>query len=1490
MQEPRDRRGFKKKAVALVIVILALLGAIGATYAWRDYNQHKTNLASYVMPKYDATLVEDYREIKNWKVDDGAVTKEISVKNTGIASQGFEEVYVRIQLKEYMDFSPMNKTETRDRYMIDTNGNFIWFPTEAAARAAYPNAPFDLVQGGYSQLTDAVSGVTGWFIPTKEGDDNGQYGKHIVTEYGLGAKEWLVGDSSMETAYREANKTRRHDIKPNGECAYPVHEWEGTDLANVLAQPGAVDYIKWVLGADVVLYTDWANPESAWYSSVDGNGDLRTSYGPYWIIDDRPNGDGWVYWAQALFPGQQTSNFLESIELILQPAGDFSYRIHTEMEAVSLDELFKTDREWNDMPGSIRDSWQSNSPQVVILEGGAPAQATYTIKRGESLDLSALVKPDTVDQTLVWTFGGNASSVRSNQTLPFTGTGLTVTGIKEGTATVVAKSTALGKEMTIVIRVTDEMTKLFELEELIARCKKAIEDEALYTPESYLDAELEIVTPLAEAAVEQGITDEDDLQTWIDILTEALGKLERKVSLEDQLKQWIVDGKEILALPRDINEDHSITGDDDANIYKPEWLDELQRAIEDAEDLLAKRSPAATDEELEEAIEKIGTLLENPVLKPDKSGLRNAITLANGLNKDEFTTSTWGPFEDAYNEAIRIAREPNATEEQVADALRNLEEAMGSAPYLTPPGLVRRGIADALNTLINNSRAAETKAAPSYTANSLAALDEALQQTGRTTPVDTRDLTQDEIDALIAILQPAYDGLVDLSGLAASVADANGRDPLSYINWDDVLVDTDILADAIRVLNDPAATQTEVNDAKNALDAALLLLTEGDPLGDLAAALAGAKNEVDYTSATWTSSGYGAAKAVLVGLSEQLAGNSSLYPATITPAMIYDAIAALNIADAKTPVEGGLVLRVDPAVLLARVGTAKDGLDIDGRYTANSMGALNTAIGAANTALDGYNDATSTTKPWPDQDATAQAAQITAINDARANLVSIGDLLDALAASPATNTGPWTAASWATYSSHRTAANTLATNAQSAANVITAAQVATALSNLNAPTYGLVLAPVVTNFTVAAASSATGGTQAATSANFTLNMQRHATAEQVITLTGNPTGTNMPSPALTTWTKGASNAAWGPANGDATTFVITIPIGATGTFTVTAKAKDGSQSLVVTVNVVDFTLRYSEGNMLYGATTESATTTAANAFTINLATPQGAATTRFFTTRNAADSVNFTVPVARWVLSDVSGDPYAGSNPLTQVTAGQCYGVRVPVGYEGSFRLTIDGVYTITFNVTPTGGTNVGETWGRDGIDWRILAKSGGNTLVIAEHIQLDQRINGTTTNWDNAIKWAGSELRADLNGSGAAGTRAAKTWYEARNLGSLGIVPTTINTRVGWNDVRYGGYEPLANQSFFLLSEEEVFRTLTWAGTQTPDLGQNLFPGSVLFPDALSRRSTSLASNTWWWLRSPSFNAGRAAVVGASAGGANAGGVSVARGVRPAFVTNLIP
>jgi hypothetical protein len=1405
MQAKSKNRGLKKKAAAVVSVALALAIAFGSTYAWRDYSQHKTNQLKNTLPKYETVLVEDFQEKDDWTTADGELKKEISVKNTGVAANGYVETYARIQLKEYLEITPMIIEQTEERYMIDTAGEYIVFDTQEEAETAYP-------EHTVAELTDAVSGVSGFFVQTKEHDDNGQYGKFVTTKYELSDEvQHIAGDTRYENEPAD-----NHQVKPNGECTYPVRLWEdGSDNP-------AAEYVKWVLNSDdVVLLSEW-----------DGEP------GPFWIIDDTADNDNpWIYWGEALYPGVETADFLKAVELLKQPNGDFYYALHTELEALSLDELFGEDPQWPDAPAGIKTSYQENAPQVLLIEkeSGEAAETSYIIKQGETLAFDAVVKPDSASQDVAWSVSPANGTVSTENGSFF------VTGEKPGTVTV--KATAEnGKYATVKVTVTNEKTSWRQLQDLLAEVNKL--DSEDYTPESWSSLE----TALALAAPLTNDSDDVVIQAVIQAIEAAVDDLEEIITPTESLQDAIDAGKAILGLPRDKGADHSASGNGSANPYTPDSLDALQDAVEAAEELLLQE-PAASNEDLEAAEQAIEDAISGLQNKADKGALDSLLSTANALEEEDYTTSTWGPFETALAEANDIYSDPNATASEVSDAIAALEEALAD--------LEERGDTSVLDALISAAQAKTPEA--NFTAETWTALQEAL--TAATEALANNgadDLTQEQIDGLAGALDDALDVLVDLSELKAVIASA------AALVEDNYTPDTwSALQTALSTANTAATpsenkTQADVNSAKSGLETAIDSLAPIGTQAGLSDAINSlyAANEGDYTSASWTSSNY----------AQKLADAQALRsPATPTPKQIADAIAALQTA------HGQLVERGDPTTLNVRVNEIKAENLTEVDYTTGTWSALQTAI---TNAGDGSMAAK------PDKSAAELTALLDAVNAARANLIDRSALASAIASATAATTGKDSddySAGWSAYTSALATAVSVLANGNA-----TAQQISDATSALNSAVAGLVLKPNVSAFTVKAGSSA-GGTQyqAATSSNFTVGLQKNASSTQTVYLTGAVTGTNLSNdPGQTTWSK-TSGQDWLQTAGNSTAVSVVVPANTTGTIVVKAAAKDdSSKTLNITINVIDYTLFYSEGNMTYGATSNDATHSTATAFTINLTSPVGGATERYFTTSDTSSKTP--------TISDTDGSHDA---TFTTVTTNKVYKVSIPVDFVGTATFTV-GSYVVTFNVTadvaPASTLNAGETFEADGIEWRVLMKDGNNSLVIAEHV-LSSRMFHSTTPYP---KWSASEIRTYLNDSSSG-------FLSTLNTLSSKAIEKTLTTRTE----RYstgGTLNETTNDKVFLLNIEEAFYAGTdsaavgsYASTGTADVRTN--GNTVIFADANARKASYIANpdggtSSFWWLRSPSSSTGtnNASVVSLSSGGVYNYDVNYSRGVRPALWLNL--
>ena len=322
MERSRKTRRIVTVIAALLILIVTTLGG---TLAYQDYKQHKSNEFNGDTIKFEARLVEDFDEVNDWKINDGPVTKKISVVNLGQAPE-YGDVYVRIQLKEYMEIGALSYDETNERYMIDTRGEFIIYDTVDDAIAA--TAVGGVYAGhNYKNLTDAVTGKSGYFIETRDHDPNGQMGKHVITSFMVSDATAVIKNGPQQ----KASGTNHHEFQSE-ECDYAIHSWK----------PGSVletrDYIEWQLNTGAIItLSEWLDPAGIYKGMPIDK----------WVIDDT-NDEGWVYWGRALEPGSGTALFMESVTLIQQPEGSLYYVIHTDMQAVSLDELISGNVDWGE--------------------------------------------------------------------------------------------------------------------------------------------------------------------------------------------------------------------------------------------------------------------------------------------------------------------------------------------------------------------------------------------------------------------------------------------------------------------------------------------------------------------------------------------------------------------------------------------------------------------------------------------------------------------------------------------------------------------------------------------------------------------------------------------------------------------------------------------------------------------------------------------------------------------------------------------------------------------------------------------------------------------------------------------------------------------------------------------------------------------------------------------------------------------------------------
>ena len=493
----------RHKAAAALAGVLVLAVALGGTYAWHDYRQHKTSDAEAEGAFYKARLVEKYdpAEAEDWKITDPPVEKQIRVTNPGRETpedkRVYGDVYVRLQLKEFMELYPVTQEYSEYRYMVDADGAFVSFDPLAryavsadekgdplvavgsgtlsgrAAAVAYA-AIVEAKYGGDPHVVEQVrmystpkhideypeDGVSDgvkdadlpYYIRTRQDDPNGVYGDFIVTDETVDRTE---GSRSLITGVVNAKADQaawhQDDINTadavgstqtgNGECLYTPHQWnEGlyTWQPSPVEVPGEsfFDYIQWIYGSDVVLYSDW-----------DGQPVKK------WIVDDSAaNTQGWVYWGMNLEPKESTSNFLEQMQMIAQPDDAFYYAVHVDMQAVSYNELGRwTTPEDASGNNKIVSALQAVGTKVTAVSLSPAGLGEVYVGQPQQLRATVIGSVG-VPQDVEWTVAGSSGGSFISDT------GLLTVGVNETAAflTVTATSKAdLSKSASVKLRVVE---------------------------------------------------------------------------------------------------------------------------------------------------------------------------------------------------------------------------------------------------------------------------------------------------------------------------------------------------------------------------------------------------------------------------------------------------------------------------------------------------------------------------------------------------------------------------------------------------------------------------------------------------------------------------------------------------------------------------------------------------------------------------------------------------------------------------------------------------------------------------------------------------------------------------------------------------------------------------------------------------------------------------------------------------------------------------
>ena len=270
--------------------------------------------------------------------------------------------------------------------------------------------------------------------------------------------------------------------------------------------------------------------------------------------------------------------------------------------------------------------------------------------------------------------------------------------------------------------------------------------------------------------------------------------------------------------------------------YTEESLNALRAAINAAQKVLD--DPAAAQEEVNAQTDAlnaaIAALVEKPVV--DKTELQTAVADANEFaasdeNKEKYTEDSWKTLEEAITVAQVVLNKPEATQEEVNDALKALKDAKENLKT-KEPSVEKPGKAELEETVNDANAFVKGLENPEmYTEESLNALKEAIAMAEEVLASETA--TQDDINAAMRKVRTARGNLalkkpaVATEALENAIANARelAQDTATYTEESRAALNAAVDA-AQKVLEDANATQETVDKQTEAVEAAIKALVK----------------------------------------------------------------------------------------------------------------------------------------------------------------------------------------------------------------------------------------------------------------------------------------------------------------------------------------------------------------------------------------------------------------------------------------------------------------------------------------------------------------------------------------------------------------------------------------------------------------------------------------------------------------------------------------
>ena len=378
-----------------------------------------------------------------------------------------------------------------------------------------------------------------------------------------------------------------------------------------------------------------------------------------------------------------------------------------------------------------------------------------------------------------------------------------------------------------------------------ADLRKLVNTTENYEEEYYTEASWQAYSEalaLANQILDKEDATEAEIATAIETLSTAINNL---VEVDTELET----DKTVLQIAVDTANTLKAQGALD-NVV-PAVVNEFNAALEEAQTILADVN--ASQVVIDASFTRLSTAIHMlEFVKGDKSALEALINEANNYVEENYTPASWTVFKEALDAASVVMNDENALEYEVVEALNNLKDAIGNLVIKVDKTRLQEAY-DMVNGLDKSL----------YTEGSVANLVEPMANAKAVLedPNATQEAVDNAYEALIRAyldlrLIPNKDLLQELINKANSLNAAN----YSAKTWSVVV---EALEKANAVLNDPEATQAEVDNAKEVLTKAMAGLEANNPVkaGDKTTSVATG----DTTSMLYPFAGLAAASIVFYG-------------------------------------------------------------------------------------------------------------------------------------------------------------------------------------------------------------------------------------------------------------------------------------------------------------------------------------------------------------------------------------------------------------------------------------------------------------------------------------------------------------------------------------------------------------------------------------------------------------------------------------------------